>query len=613
MTTENHAPMTGSDAVATVKVTVLVATYRPGERIERVVNSLDKQSMPATDFEVIFVDDGSPDDTVEQLERIAATRPNTRVISIEHSGWPSRPRNVGIEAARGEYVLFMDHDDEIAVDALARGYKLAHVQGVDVLNGKEARTDQPSWAIDMYRENLPAHVDRPDEHPLIPTNPHKLYRRQFLIDGGIRFPEGGQQIWEDVFFNVDVAAKRPRVAVLADVPFYHWVRKGETLSSSYLGDPLSWWRTLREIFDHTEQALNTPDLEYQRTQLHHYQLRTRALQGLGARLMDVAADELPEVLEIAGSIVNDYADEAVFNDFPRHLAARARLLQLAEPDLLVELASMEQQLVPHPMATQTRWVDGKLNVHFRTTWVTGDGAPPALRRVDDRVERVLSPALAEALGPEYLDVTDDLRAATTRVGLRGRESFQTWLVKTTSTVHICDFRSDTIAVVEGEAYVDLATAQAGAPLDSQTWDFNANNTLFATTGHRKLRTDLKGAQCHLARHRVAVVYRANDGTLSLDLDQHTRNFLVSSGFESAPISQKRSGLRSREFVVPLAATASPHAEIPVDISGSAVRKGTAVLTEEDGQAQVRGRFLPTDDGTVIRAELGEKSAEIRRA
>ena len=52
------------------------------------------------------------------LENIRDTHSNVRIQRIEHSGWPSKPRNVGLELSQGEYVLFMDHDDELYPRAL---------------------------------------------------------------------------------------------------------------------------------------------------------------------------------------------------------------------------------------------------------------------------------------------------------------------------------------------------------------------------------------------------------------------------------------------------------------------------------------------------------------
>jgi glycosyltransferase involved in cell wall biosynthesis len=171
-------------------VSVVVPTYAPGDRIKRLVHSLDAQTLPTEDFEVIFVDDGSPDRTWARLQRIRDRRTNVRIERIENSGWPSRPRNVGLEMARGEYVLFMDHDDELYPEALEAGYRMAARTGADVLNGKETRTDQAKWALEVYAENMDNAIDRTDVHPLIPTNPHKLFRRALLMEHGIRFPGG---------------------------------------------------------------------------------------------------------------------------------------------------------------------------------------------------------------------------------------------------------------------------------------------------------------------------------------------------------------------------------------------------------------------------------------
>ena len=115
---ETSDPEISVSKISVPKISVVVPTFNPGELLNRVVRSLETQTMPAEDFEVIFVDDGSPDDTWQQLENIRDTHSNVRIERIEHSGWPSKPRNVGLELSQGEYVLFMDHDDELYPRAL---------------------------------------------------------------------------------------------------------------------------------------------------------------------------------------------------------------------------------------------------------------------------------------------------------------------------------------------------------------------------------------------------------------------------------------------------------------------------------------------------------------
>ena len=93
------------------KVSVIVPVFNPGERIDPLLDSLLGQSLPAGEYELIFVDDGSTDGTGERLAALAAEHDHVRTIRIPNSGWPGRPRNVGIDAAQGEFVYFVDHDD----------------------------------------------------------------------------------------------------------------------------------------------------------------------------------------------------------------------------------------------------------------------------------------------------------------------------------------------------------------------------------------------------------------------------------------------------------------------------------------------------------------------
>ena len=87
------------------RVSVVIAAYQPGDGFDRVLASLDAQTLPQDEFETVVVDDGSPDDTFARLQAFASTRPNMRVERIENSGWPSRPRNIGTDLATAPYVL----------------------------------------------------------------------------------------------------------------------------------------------------------------------------------------------------------------------------------------------------------------------------------------------------------------------------------------------------------------------------------------------------------------------------------------------------------------------------------------------------------------------------
>src|SRR5919199_2820654 len=119
-----------------LKVSAIVPVYNPGDHIDRCIETLVDQSLTKHEYEVIFVDDGSTDATPERLDRLAQEHAHVRVEHIPNSGWPGRPRNVGIDMARGEFVYFVDNDDWIGPEALERLYATATRDDADIVIGK---------------------------------------------------------------------------------------------------------------------------------------------------------------------------------------------------------------------------------------------------------------------------------------------------------------------------------------------------------------------------------------------------------------------------------------------------------------------------------------------
>ncbi|MEV2238484.1 glycosyltransferase family 2 protein [Micromonospora sp. NPDC049891] len=178
-----------------LRVSVVVPTYNPGECLDRLVASLLRQSLPANEFEVIFVDDGSTDATPARLDALAAAHRHFHVLHAERSGWPSRPRNLGVAQASGEYVQFVDDDDWLADEALARLYGYAAENGADIAIGRMAGHGR-SVPRELFR------VNRPDatlaDAPLMESlTCHKMFRRAFLSQHDLRFPEEGRKRLED--------------------------------------------------------------------------------------------------------------------------------------------------------------------------------------------------------------------------------------------------------------------------------------------------------------------------------------------------------------------------------------------------------------------------------
>ena len=579
--------------VSVPKISVIVPTFAPGELLNRVVRSIETQTMPAEDFEVIFVDDGSPDDTWQRLENIRDSHRNVRIERIEHSGWPSKPRNVGLELSRGEYVLFMDHDDELYPRALEAGYAMAAGNRADVLNGKETRTDQPKWALEVYTSNMDNAIDRQDIHPLIPTNPHKLFRRALLMEHHIRFPEGRRMLWEDVFFALDVAPHAKVISVLADTPFYHWVQGGKTASSSYQDRPYEYWHWVRKIVQKTNENLSGPTLASQWRLMLLFQYHRRVLLRLDTSFFDAPHSELELVKPIVENIIGHHIPPQLDDDLSPVELGKAVLVRGGRWDLLKKLVAVDAGLVGRSKATSVRWVDGTLRLKAQSRWAGRGGARLAIRYDGDRIVRDLPSDVAAALPEEAIDMTAALADAHTSIGVRARDTGVVWMLpgECEPGVKIADGPE---LVVTAAASLDPSTAIFGRPLDENSWDFTARNEFLGRINQRGLRTSPR-VRSALRNDHVYIVYRSDAGILSLDVDERNRSLGGSAPLDPDNAISSLKGtagtlrlplrrVHTSAFEIPFAGVAtSDDSEIEGSVTvGDGPRQPAWIVAREDG-------------------------------
>ena len=96
----------------------VIPAFMAGATLRRAADSVRAQSEP--DWEAVVVDDGSSDGTAETVREIARTDPRFRLVSHPENRGTHAARRTGVAAARGEWILFLDPDDEFAPGALAR-------------------------------------------------------------------------------------------------------------------------------------------------------------------------------------------------------------------------------------------------------------------------------------------------------------------------------------------------------------------------------------------------------------------------------------------------------------------------------------------------------------
>jgi glycosyltransferase involved in cell wall biosynthesis len=458
-----------------MKVSAIVPVYNPGSNIDECIASLLAQSLPASEYEAIFVDDGSTDGTPARLDELAERHPNVRVAHIPNSGWPGKPRNVGIEMARGEYVYFIDNDDWIGPEALERLYAMAVRDEADVVVGKVVghgrQTSRP-----LFRSNRSG---LGIETPLLlrMLTPHKLFRRAFLEQHGIRFPEGRVRL-EDHLFVVHAFLHTNRVSILADYACYHWVLRGhEVNASSRRFDPAGYYQNLREVLDLVDEHVE-PGKLHDRLYAHWY--RTKMLSRLGGGRRDGAYGEnlYGEIRRLALERFGEGPERHL--SFPMRL--RASLLRADRVDGLELLTQLEAGLRAQVSVLDVGFAgDNTLGIRL-TARLDSRRVPLRYVRRGERVLLVLPGDLESALPDARLDATKPLGASKVDLLLRSAEHGE-FLVAADSEVELpgpgggAGADGEVEPVVETRAVIDPRTAAAGRALDDGDWEVLARVTV----------------------------------------------------------------------------------------------------------------------------------------
>lgn len=412
---------------ARIRVSVVVAVFKPGAGFDDLIASLDRQTLPATDFEVILCDDGSGEETRDLLTQVARTRPYIRILTLAHTGWPGTPRNAGIEAARGDYVQIVDQDDWLYDGALQHLCDYADRHSSDVVLGKVVGIGR-KIPRPVFRKDIPHAVLGRD--PLLDLlTPHKMFRTDFLHRHGIRFPEGRVRL-EDHLFVMEAYFRASTISILASEPCYAWVKTPGSASSSRI-DPVTYFPHLETVLDLVEA--NTEPGALRDTLLSHW-YRGKILRRLdGRRVVKYPQDYREAYLDVVTPLAQRWFGPGVDKALVFPLRMRSALLKAGARDDLIRLAEFEASLRCRVTARSARWSrGGKLDITVDVRIEDGNG-DPLVFTVKDAKADAGTPATAtrptiwqppthlrsEALTSKTLDAARDLRKD--RIGLSVRD------------------------------------------------------------------------------------------------------------------------------------------------------------------------------------------------
>ena len=207
------------------KISVIVPVYKVEAYLLVCLKSIEKQTFQ--DFELILIDDGSPDSCGAICDEYAETHPNTRVLHQKNKGL-SEARNEGVRISSGEYISFIDSDDYVSPDYLEYLFSLIEKYDADVSIAKEVRFWDDKTPIVPQQEPTDEVMSPSEALNRICYNKlgvyawGKLYKRH-LVE---QYPYPAGQLYEDTATTYKLVGASNAFAAGSRVVYYWRQRQG---------------------------------------------------------------------------------------------------------------------------------------------------------------------------------------------------------------------------------------------------------------------------------------------------------------------------------------------------------------------------------------------------
>ena len=212
-----------------IKVSVIMPVYNACDFIAAAIDSVLSQTLK--EIELICIDDGSTDNSLDILREYQAKDERVRIVTETNAG-PAIARNNGIRRARGEYFAFLDADDFFEPTLLEELYNVAEADNLDiaiadydVYNSRKETFEKPIYPeqVEIFKSGkVTSKGEFPDEI-FFATNGaawNKLFKASFVLDNKLTFlPD--VKLHEDVYFMIGALALAVRIKMVDKVLVHH--------------------------------------------------------------------------------------------------------------------------------------------------------------------------------------------------------------------------------------------------------------------------------------------------------------------------------------------------------------------------------------------------------
>ena len=205
----------------TPKVSIIIPCYNVADCMESMFKSLYNQTFK--DIEIICVDDKSTDDTVKKLKQFKKRDKRIVLLELDENHGVGFARNTGLRKALGQFVCFFDPDDYVDDNFIEVLYNIITKKHLDAVKGAFN-----AGSSNIKRNKLI------NKNPLEFCSEHMsaLYKRKFLLDNNILYPEDVRTS-QDVVFLSNLVLHTKKIYAVSDVNYYY-VRRPNSLDSETL-------------------------------------------------------------------------------------------------------------------------------------------------------------------------------------------------------------------------------------------------------------------------------------------------------------------------------------------------------------------------------------------
>lgn len=211
------------------KISIIIPVYKVEDYVERCIKCIQAQTY--TNWEAIFVEDGSPDKSGEICDRYAKKDARIKVIHKENAG-VAAARNTGIANATGQYIAFIDSDDyahpkylEVLFTLMQEHDADLAIVGYELSYDSEVGDGQPLGEVQMMDSSKA--VAKVIENQQFCSPWSKLYKRSLFAH--ITYPEGA--IYEDLGTAFEIFQAADRI-VYQNIPLYYYFQVSESITRS---------------------------------------------------------------------------------------------------------------------------------------------------------------------------------------------------------------------------------------------------------------------------------------------------------------------------------------------------------------------------------------------